>query len=388
MELKDKKIVIATHVYTTGPSQDMRDYLVDKDINKVMFIGHPLFFDKKLNGSGYEFYEKGELIKERYTAIKKRPALWNYVKDVFLTVLWVARSNEDWDLFVGSDNLNAFAGVILKKLRKVKKVVYYVIDYDPERFSNKVMNRIYHFIDQLCVLRADETWNLSPRMAWGREEYFGFHGGTQITVPIGIWFSRIKRAELGAIDRFRLAFMGHILEKQGVQYVLEAVPLIKKEIPQFTFLVIGGGDHLDALKKKAGNMGLDGEVIFTGYVKRHEDIEKMLGECAAAVAFYQKTDSSGKLNFSYFADPGKLKSYLACGLPVIISDVPHNAREIEDRRCGFITGYDKEEIARVVINLMKDADTLEKYRQNAIEYAKEFDWERIFQRNLSRVLIR
>lgn len=386
MELKNKKIIIATHVYTTGPAQDLKEYLLSEGIGKLMFIGHPLFFDRKLKGSGYELYEDGKQRVEKYGAIKKRPMLFAYFRDVLLTVLWAWKSDKDWDLFVGSDNLNAFSGILLKKLGRVKKVVYYVIDYDPHRFQNRILNKIYHYIDQFCVLHADETWNVSPRMEPARKEYFQFDGGRQKVVPVGIWFERIQRENFNAVNKNELVFMGHILEKQGVQYVLEAIPVIKKEIPKFTFLVIGGGEYLDVLKMKTEELGISSSVKFTGYVEQHSDIERMLGKSALAVALYEKCDGIGNISFSYFADPAKLKSYLACGLPVLISDVPHNAQEISNQKCGFLVGYESNEIATAIVKIMRDENILKEYRENAIVYAKKFDWENIFESNLKRLL--
>jgi len=178
-------VVIATHVYTTGPAQDLKDYLNGEKIDNLMFIGHPLFFDKKLKGSGYEKYRKGKLTKENYSPIKKTPAIFSYLKDIWLTIKWVIQTGRKWDLFVGSDNLNALSGIVLKRLGHVKKVIYYVIDYNPSRFENKTLNYIYHKIDQFCVRHADETWNLSPRMEWGRKKYFG--NGLLRSYSVSLW---------------------------------------------------------------------------------------------------------------------------------------------------------------------------------------------------------
>lgn len=381
-ELENKKIIIATHVYATGPAQDLREYLLKCKTGKLLFIGHPLFFDKKLKSSGYEVYEMGELKKENYKKIKKIAAPAAYLKDIFLNIFWTLKTGKKWNLYVGNDNLNAFSGIILKKLGKVEKVIYYVIDYNPKRFENKFLNKIYHWTDQFCVKYADETWNLSPRMEEARKKYFNFSGGNQKTVPIGIWLNRFPRLDFSQIEKQTLVFMGHILEKQGAQYVLDAIPDITKEIPDFKFLVIGDGEYLENLKKQTEKLNIKKFVEFAGYIEKHSDVEKMLAKCSSAVAMYEKYDKSGNLSFTYFADPGKIKSYLAGGLPIFLTDVTHNAKEIEEKKCGFVISRDKNEIAKKVIALMKDENVLREYRKNAIAYAKEFDWEKIFENNL------
>ncbi len=376
---------MASHVYTTGPAQDFLEFLIENRCQTVLFVGHPLFYDKNIKGSGFELYSNGAKILERYGENKKSGIL-AYLKHFILTVIWSFRIGIRWDLFVGANNLNAFAGIMLRRLFRVKKAVYYVIDYNPYRFKNRLMNRIYHWIDQYCVRNADQTWNLSPRMESARKEYFGFSGGNQNVVPIGIWFDRIKRRDIPEIARHTLVFMGHILEKQGIQYVLSAIPDIIREIPDFKFLVLGGGEYLSTLKAQGEALRIMDHIEFTGYVERHEDIEDILSHCGVAVALYEQFDSDGHLSFTYFSDPGKVKVYLACGLPVLISDVAHIARDIETSQCGIVIDVDPRTIAKATISLMKDEATLRKYRENAVKYAAQFDWNKILSDRLSLIL--
>ncbi len=382
-DISSKKIIIATHVYATGPAFDLRDYLVSLKLEKLLFIGHPLFYDKKLKGSGYELYKQGEQVQEKYGEISQIPSIISYFKDVFLDLYYVLRIGDKWDLYVGNDPLNALAGIVLKKLGRVRCVSYYVIDYNPRRFANKLLNSCYHWLDQFCVTHSDITWNLSPRMAEGRKHYFNFDKGNQVTVPIGAWYDRIERADSSDVNKRTLAFMGHVIEKQGVQHVMQAVPEVIKTVPDFKFLVIGGGDYLDSLKLMAKDLHIEKFVQFTGFVRDHHEVESMLSRCGVAIATYEKY-VDGELSFTYFADPGKIKNYLAAGLPVLLSDVSYNAREIETRECGRVIDTDPRVIAEAIITIMQDELNLIRYRNNAIEYAKQFNWPVIFDRALSQ----
>jgi len=384
--LETKKVIIATHIYTTGPAQDLKDYLLKNKIEELLFIGHPLFYDKNLKGSGYNLYKHGLLVINKYEVIKRFNQLFGFVRAVVLDVYYVLIQKQKYELYFGSDNLNAFAGLFLKKVGLVKKVIYYVIDYNPKRFSNNVLNWIYHKIDQICVKYSDETWNLSPRMEEARKKYFNFSGGSQRVVPVGVWFNRIKRKEFSKIEKSTLVFMGHITKKQGVQQVIEATPQILKIVPDFKFLVIGGGNYLDELKKMTKKLNIVKHIVFTGYVEDHKEIEEMLSSCALAVAPYEKYDEDGNLSFTYFADPAKIKNYMACGLPVLLSDVPHNAKEIEEKKCGIVVGYRRKDLSRAAISLLRDEKKLAEYRRNAVNYAKDFDWNKIFNVNLTRLI--
>ena len=108
----------------------------------------------------------------------------------------------------------------------------------------------------------------------------------------------------------------------------------------------------------------------------------LLGESAAATAVYM-SEEDNLSNFTYYADPTKIKDYLANGLPVILTNVPHNAHELEKRKCGIVVEYRKEEVSSAVVSLLKDKEKLKIYRQNAFSYAKEFDWNSIFSKALN-----
>jgi len=63
-----------------------------------------------------------------------------------------------------------------------------------------------------------------------------------------------------------------------------------------------------------------------------------------------------------------------------LSNVPPNAREIEKAGCGIVIGDDKKEIAAAVVKFMSNESELKQYRERALSYGREFDWEKIYNR--------
>lgn len=381
MTQKDKKIVIATHVYTDGPAQAFREYLIKKHVD-FLWIGHPLFYNEKLKSSGYEMFLGGELIEEKYRKIKKIPSLLSYIKDVVLTIsyVWKFSKKHKFTSFIGYNNLNAFAGIILRKLKKVTKIVYFVIDYTPKRFKNKFLNKIYHRLDQFCVKHADETWNLNEEaMNRARKKFWNFDSykySEQKTVPMGFWGKRIQENQ--NFNASSLIFMGHIIKQQGVQHVIKAILKITEYIPDFKFNVIGSGPYLDELKSLANELGVQKSVEFKGFVKDHKDVEEIISSSALAIALYE--EGNFETNFTYYTDPGKIKAYLGSGLPILISDVPPIARELEKNKCGKIIKHDPDSIADAVVTFLRNSEILNQYRKNVKSYATQFDWDVIFQK--------
>lgn len=381
MDTSNKKVVIATHIMVYGAAHALRDYLNKQKVNQLLYIGHPI--NEASSSSVSELYKQGKRIKKK-NFTRNHLSSFNYFIDFFLTLKWVFQERTKFALFIGIDNLNCLAGLILKKLNRVDQVYYYSIDFSPIRFKNKFLNFIYHQIETYCVKKADQTWNTSPRVAQGRQKFLNLSSQDfpPKVVPIGVWNDQIKKRPFSEVKKHQLLFVGHLLEKQGIQKVLEAIPEVIKKIPDFNFLIVGGGEYQLFLKKKVNQLRINDHVQFTGWVKERCRLDNLLSESAAAIAVY-KPEKDQLYNFTYYADPTKLKDYLSAGLPIILTNVPHNAKTIKKKGCGLVVPYQTEAIAQAIIKLLSDPQKLKKYRQNALQYVKTFDWSKIFEKALN-----
>lgn len=382
-KLKKINVAIVAHIFASGPALDLEQFLKEK-VSSLIFIGHPFAYRKEVN-SFYRIYSKGKKIKEKKAWGIKLPGIFMYLKDIFLTFWWLLRYKKRISLYIGSDGFSAYLGLLLKKLGKVQDVVFYTIDFMPKRFDNPFLNWLYHFFDKECLKGCKVIWNLSGKMAEGREEYMGKdrkNFSPQLTVPLGIWDKRIQKLPFEKKSRFQMVFLGHILEKQGLDIVIEALSQILKKLPKVKLLIIGTGPYEDNLKRKVQKLGIKNNVEFSGYVEKHEDVERMLSESMVAVATYKPDPES----FTYFADPGKIKNYLSAGLPVILTDVPPIAREIVEKKCALITEYNPNSFVQHAIRLLSSPSKLRTYQRNAFKFAKNFDWENVFTKALKETL--
>lgn len=378
----NKKVIILSHIITTVPAYDLKEYFLNQK-NELLFIGHPLFYKEDRPGSFFEFYKNGSLTKKIKHKNRKIPPILSYIKDFFLSVYWILKTGKKYDLIICLDNLNALTGLFLKNIGIVKKVIYYTIDFTPERFDLKILNAFYHYIDKLCVKYCDSIWNVSPRIAEGREKIRGLKKeifNKQIVVPIGIWFDRLKRKSFEDIEKNTIIYAGGLDKHQGVQIMLEAIPKIIKKIPDFKFKIIGLGDYEKNLKNKIKELTIEKYVDFIGYLEKHADVENELAKCSLAVAMYDKEITK----WSYYADPSKIKSYLSAGLPVITTGVTYIGKDLEKNRCGFVIEYDSKILAEKVVELLQNRDLLKEFRENAINFSKDLDWNNILNKALNK----
>ena len=379
--LKGKSILVISHVYTTVPVEDLKEYLLKQSLEYLLYIKHPLFFKHDLAGSAYYLYKSGKLIEKQETRNTNLPSIVKYILDIFLSIYWVIKIGKRYDITVCLDNLNTLTGLLLKITYRVNKVIFYTIDYIPVRFSNHILNFLYHLIDKIAVYYSDKTWVLTQRMIEARKKLHNIDNKNekQIIIPIGVWFNRIKRKEYRSIRKNVLIYAGGLLPHQGVQLMIEALPLIKKEVKDITFEIIGIGDYRAELEALVKKKKLNDSVSFLGYFPNHKDVEERLSTAAVGVGLYSKELDI----WSYYADPSKMKSYLVAGLPVITTDVTYFSQIVEEKHCGVVVNYTKEDVAKKTISLLKDRKTHEKMRRNAIQLAKELDWQLLFDKGFA-----
>ena len=69
---------------------------------------------------------------------------------------------------------------------------------------------------------------------------------------------------------------------------------------------------------------------------------------------------------------------MACGLPVIITRIPPIAREIKRVEAGIVVDHDINSVVSAAKTILLNDKLYERYKENAILYANQFDWEYIF----------
>lgn len=389
-KFENLKVIIVAHEFTIkgGAAQDLEKFLLANNVVCLLYISHPLLYmeaGRQLN-SRYRYFELGELKQSKTTIRFRFPDALLYGKDLFLTLYWGITHNGRYDLFVGYDPLNAIAGIVLKKFGFVKRVVYYSIDYFPQRFENKIMNRIYHTLDKLCVRFSDETWNVGSFMKRARAKNNSMNEriyNRQYHVPMGIWFFKIKRKSFEEIDKKKLIYAGHLAPFMGVELIIKAMQKIVKEMPNIRLEIIGMGESEGKIKELAKKLGVLDAIAFYGWIDDRKTFEKHLcdGSIGLAPFTINKMDERVKN-----ADPGKLKDYMACGLAIITTKAVSTHEDIKKAGAGIIIDYDADQLASAVLKLLKNDRLLAQYRENALHYVEQFDWNRLFGRNLERLL--
>ena len=163
------------------------------------------------------------------------------------------------------------------------------------------------------------------------------------------------KAALG-VDGPLLISVGALIRRKGQDLAIDALA----DIPGATLLLAGGGPGRAHLEAKARSLGVAERVRFLG-VQAHAALPALL---AAADVMVLPTVSEGLANVWVES--------LACGTPVVTSDVG-GAREVIDRpEAGRLVPRDPAAIARAINDFLADPPDPQAVRKAA----ERLSWER------------
>lgn len=174
------------------------------------------------------------------------------------------------------------------------------------------------------------------------------------------------RVQLGLPGDARILItVGALVERKGFHRVLEILPALRRRFPSLHYLIVGGpsaeGDWRSRLEAQAAEAGLADCVHFLGPLAP----EELSLPLSAAELFVLPTRNEGWANVILEA--------MACGLPVITTDVGGNAEVVAGPELGCIVPFGEPAAleASIVESLEREWD-----RKAIRRYAEAHHWDR------------
>ncbi len=147
---------------------------------------------------------------------------------------------------------------------------------------------------------------------------------------------------------FFLSLLDEFHRYKGLDYLLKALQMVKKEVPNFKLVVGGKGVLVDYYKKMAVSMGLINNVEFKGFIS-NDEIVKYYNQ---ANVFVLPSTSSLQEGFGIVA-----LEALACQTPVITTDIVGVAEDLDAVNGGLVVPpKDVVKLAEAIIIILKDRE--------------------------------
>ncbi|MEJ2207420.1 MAG: glycosyltransferase family 4 protein [Anaerolineae bacterium] len=163
--------------------------------------------------------------------------------------------------------------------------------------------------------------------------------------------------------RRAVVYLGVLSAYQGIDHLLEAVPLVRRRVPEAYFLVMGY-PHVERYQARAREMGLAGDVSFPGRIDYDAAARYLsLGQVAVGPKL-SETESNGKLY-----------NYMACALPTVAFDTPPS-REILGDLGVYAPRGDVPALAEGIAGLLADPEAARRRGRALRQRVEEhFSWQ-------------
>ncbi len=176
------------------------------------------------------------------------------------------------------------------------------------------------------------------------------------------------RKALGWEDKRILIMTRQFKPVYGIEYFIDALPLVIRQRPETRVILVGTGPLENAYRQRISALGLDKYVHFAGWLNE----SAMVLHLNAADIYVTTSLSDGT--------SASLLEAMACGLPVIVSDAPAYAEWVQEGVNGFIVPRKDSTVLpeRIIEFLDDDCLRQEMGNHNQQIAQKRANWESNF----------
>lgn len=283
--------------------------------------------------------------------------------------------------------MNSFIPMLMAKLFRIP--IIFEIPNDPYlgyQSIGKIKRFLEQIIDKYSMRLSDEIIVLSQWSKRRLNRIGGFPLSKIVVLPSGTdtkLFRPLKKKEccckLGLEPSFiYIGFVGSFFIYQGIDTLVEAAPHILEKFANARFLLAGDGPMMDTWRNKVKEKRLRYAFIFTGQVP-YKKVPDYIGAMDICVAPHQKDSNQ--------ASPVKIFDYMACGRPVVASNIDVVREIVGESECALLVApQEVDNLVKGIISLIEDEERRKEMSTRGRKYAVyNFDRKKITEDLLSNI---
>ncbi|MDD4874273.1 MAG: glycosyltransferase family 4 protein [Dehalococcoidales bacterium] len=235
--------------------------------------------------------------------------------------------------------------------------------YIAKTYNTIALNRLLDSVDKIIITQA-EYIQRSPYLK-------KFHKKVVI-IPCGVDTNRFKplliEKQRNTIFFFSILNKAH--QYKGLDNLLEALIIVKQEIPDVRLVIGGAGDKMRYYRHRAKALGLEKVIDFCGFIP---DI-KLTEYYNKAGVFVLPSTSASQEGFGMV-----LLESLACKTPVITTDIVGISKDTVDNNAGIVVEpNDNSALAEAIIKILSDNQLAAEMGDRGRELiANKYGWDKI-----------
>lgn len=259
-------------------------------------------------------------------------------------------------------------------------IIHRTFDIIHELVLEKYLKNFIFKLEKYAYPKFNEVIANTPSMKHWAEE---MGSKNIIVIPQGVDSSIMKdlptdkelQQKLNISDDDKVVmYLGSILSHSGLEVILDSIPKILKEIPEFKLLVVGDGSHLTSLKHQAKKLGIEEKIIFTGFVP-YKEVPRYCSLAKLCINPFHVNDMTNKVS------PVKIFDFLSCGKPVLVTPLDGLLHDFP-KESKILIYANLDQFESQIISLLND-ESLENFGRKGRDYVKaNYTWENVANRFL------
>jgi glycosyltransferase involved in cell wall biosynthesis len=241
--------------------------------------------------------------------------------------------------FTNSD----FYGIIVGKILKIPNIVSTFHMMRDWRKNRRLRDKIRHWFTIPALKMFDRILTVSDSVRNSAIQFNGLNSEKVITIYNGIDIKKYKPLEKSLINNeFKktddvkiIGTIGRLCLEKGQEFLINAMPMIKKHFPDTKLIIVGEGELRDLLEELVDKLNLNNSVFLPGF---RDDIPLILNSFDI---FVLPSLTEGM--------PNSLIEAMACALPCIVSNIPSCSELIEEGINGLLV--EKENSTMIADNV-------------------------------------
>jgi len=210
-----------------------------------------------------------------------------------------------------------------------------------------------------CVTTVNEEFK-----AWLIDQ--NFPSDRVLFIRNGVDLKSSKKGKSSGVDR--LLYVGSLIPRKGVRYLVDALSILVSRGIEVRLTLIGDGEERAELERLVKEGGLATYVEFVGS-RIPADIPAWMAQsdCLVLPSLWEGT-------------PNVVLEAMACGLPVVASDLPGIREVVRDGMTGLLTKpQNAEDLAQKLLMLIRDRSLAEAMGKKGREAVTEMRlaWEQV-----------
>jgi len=302
-----------------------------------------------------------------------------------LFTLNIARylKNIDFDILHSFGGTPLFYNILVKKRPPVVNQPFGL-----EPFKTKGLRKIYNYLvwylftkyilktsDAIASEGDNQTKDITKIFNIPKEKCFNLPDGVDIqTIEKYTANPKITRADIGLKPTdFVLINVNRLAPNKGVNYLIDALNILKKSIKDIKLIIIGTGSEESKILKQIENYGLKDIILHF----KNVDDETLYNYYSLADIFVCPTLYEGL--------PIVILEAMACGLPIVATNTAENPQVVKDKINGVLVPVASSSgIADGVLKLYENNQQRKQMGIKSKEIIKDYDWRIIAKKAIEK----